>query len=55
MSIRHILIDSRACSTTDGFSSRPQHVNGLTTPVPYATMTTRVEIQILACTLGIAA
>ena len=42
-------------STTDGFSSRPQHVNGLTTPVPCATMTTRVEIHILACTLGIAA
>ena len=42
-------------STTDGFSSRPQHVNGLTTPVPCATMTTRVEIHILACTFGIAA
>ena len=42
-------------STTDGFSSRPQHVNGLTTPVRCATMTTRVEIHILACTFGIAA
>jgi hypothetical protein len=42
-------------STAHGFSSRPQQVNGLTNPVPCATMTTRVEIHILACTLGIAA
>src|ERR1700759_5862244 len=42
-------------STTEGFSSRGQHVNGLTTPVPCATMTARIEIHILACTFGIAA
>jgi hypothetical protein len=41
-------------STTDGFLSR-RPVNGLTNPVPCATMTTRVEIHILACTLSIAA
>ena len=56
MGIRHIVIDSPLGPLTlVGFSNQPRHTNGLTTPVPCATMTTRVRTHVLACTFGIAA
>jgi hypothetical protein len=56
MSVRHIVIDSPLGPLTlVGFSNQPQCTNGLTTPVPCATMTTRVGTHVLACPFGIAA